>query len=45
MQTYEHGGIRAIELVDDNGEPRFMLSVNLPESSHLPSGRSNLPPR
>ena len=35
MQTYEHGGNRAVELVDGNGEPIFMLSVNLPESSHL----------
>ena len=35
MQTYEVGSNCAVELVDDKGEPMFMLSVNLPESSHL----------
>ena len=35
LATYEHGGNLAVELEDENGEPMAVLSVNIPESSHL----------
>ena len=33
--TYCNGDNLAVELVDESGEPMAMLSVNMPESSHL----------
>ena len=33
--AYYEGGNLAVELVDQNGEGMAMLSVNIPESSHL----------
>jgi hypothetical protein len=33
--TYQDGGKMAVELVDDDGESIAVLSVNIPESSHL----------
>jgi hypothetical protein len=33
--SYQNGGKLAVELVDQNGEPIAMLSVNIPESSHM----------
>jgi hypothetical protein len=33
--AYRNGGRLAVELVDDNGESITMLSVNMPEFSHL----------
>ena len=33
--AYRKGGSLAVELVDTNGEGLAMLSVNIPESSHL----------
>jgi hypothetical protein len=33
--TYQHGGKLSVELVADSGEPIAMLSVNMPECSHL----------
>src|SRR5665213_894377 len=33
--TYQHGGKLSVELVAENGEPIAMLSVNMPECSHL----------
>jgi hypothetical protein len=32
---YQHGGKLSVEIVADNGEPIAMLSVNMPECSHL----------
>jgi hypothetical protein len=32
---YQNGGKLAVELVGENGEPIAMLSVNIPESSHM----------
>jgi hypothetical protein len=33
--TYQHGGKLSVELVADDGEEIAMLSVNMPECSHL----------